>query len=112
MSTRNTKDRLHDILDHIKKLDGFFQNISSLEVFVNSDKDIFAIAMCFVIIGEAAGHLSIKFIKQHQQIPWRNIKDMRNFAVHQYWEIRPEILWNTYYHDIKKLKIDIKNILN
>ena len=42
------------------------------------------------IIGEATAHLSENFRKEHKNIPWREMKDLRNLLIHQYFRIDPE----------------------
>ena len=48
-----------------------------------------------VQIGEYVGRLSDEFRQQHNNIPLKEIKDMRNFAAHQYEHFDFKILWHT-----------------
>ena len=43
--------------------------------------------MCVVQIGELVSHLSPEMCAQNPAIPWRIIKDTRNFYVHAYGSI-------------------------
>jgi len=49
----------------------------------------------FIIIGEAASHLSEDFITRHSGFPWRERRDMRNIAVHEYFGVDNMIVWET-----------------
>lgn len=63
-----------------------------------------AISMCILQIGELVGNLSDEFKTEHNAMPWREIKAMRNIAAHNYGEIDVEILWETAVEDIPELK--------
>lgn len=71
-----------------------------------------ATAMCILQIGELAGVLSEKFKKDHADVPWREIKDMRNMAAHAYGKMSAEILWETITMDIPELKTYCKNLIH
>ena len=43
-----------------------------------------AVAMCLLQIGELAGHLSEEYRNEHPQMPWRQIKALRNIIAHNY----------------------------
>ena len=43
-----------------------------------------AVAMCLLQIGELAGHLSEEYRNEHTQMPWRQIKALRNIIAHNY----------------------------
>jgi len=45
------------------------------------------------IIGEAARRVSPKTCEDNPDIPWRSIIGLRNVLVHEYGEIRYEVLW-------------------
>lgn len=63
-----------------------------------------------ITIGEAAAHIPNEFIQAHAEIPWRLMTDMRNFAVHQYWSVDPDVIWNTSKTDLPVLKQQIRAI--
>ncbi len=63
-----------------------------------------AISMCILQIGELAGNLTEEFRTANNNIPWREIKAMRNIAAHNYGEIDVEILWETAIYDVPDLK--------
>ena len=70
-----------------------------------------ATAMCILQIGELAGVLSEEFKKEHADVPWREIKDMRNMAAHAYGKMSAEILWETITMDIPELKTYCENLI-
>ncbi len=70
-----------------------------------------ACCMCVVQIGELAGQLSEGVRKASSSIPWRIIKDTRNFYVHAYGAIDVPSVWDTLNRDIPALKAACENLL-
>jgi len=62
-----------------------------------------ACCMCVVQIGELVGQLSEDAKERNKQIPWRVIKDTRNFYVHAYGAIDVASVWETLNEDIPAL---------
>lgn len=60
--------------------------------------------MCIVQIGELVSQLSEKIKEKNTSVPWRIIKDTRNFYVHAYGSIDLPSVWNTLNEDIPELK--------
>ena len=59
--------------------------------------------MCVVQIGELVGQLSDETKARNKSIPWRAIKDTRNFYVHAYGSIDLPSVWETITTDIPAL---------
>ena len=55
--------------------------------------------MCVVQIGELVGQLSEEVKRRNTAIPWRIIKDTRNFYVHAYGASDIPSVWDTLEHD-------------
>lgn len=70
-----------------------------------------ACCMCVVQIGELVSQLSDETKAQNKAIPWRIIKDTRNFYVHAYGAIDIPSVWDTLINDISALKIACEAIL-
>jgi uncharacterized protein with HEPN domain len=57
-----------------------------------------AVILNIVIIGEAATKLlqnHSDFLDQHRDLPWRNMKGMRNRVAHGYFDINLDMVWET-----------------
>ena len=105
----NDTTRLLHILEAINNINEFKQNVD-FESFCNNKILKYAIFYNVAVIGEAANKLSKDFIDNHNEIPWRDIINMRHVIIHGYYTIDDEILWETIIHDIPHLKLAIKNI--
>lgn len=54
--------------------------------------------MSLIIIGEAASKIMDgypEFVQAHPEVPWRNMRGMRNRIAHGYFEINLDIVWDT-----------------
>ena len=63
-----------------------------------------------VVIGEAARHVPEEVKADYPEIPWRDISDMRNVLIHEYFGVDPEILWETIHNDLPSLQTFLKSI--
>lgn len=68
--------------------------------------------MCVVQIGELVSQLSEEVKQQNSAIPWRIIKDTRNFYVHAYGSIDISSVWVTLLNDIPALEAACGQILS
>ena len=55
------------------------------------------------IIGEAAGNLPDDITRAMPDVPWAQIKGMRNLMVHQYWEINVKRIWSVVHEHLPQL---------
>ena len=55
-------------------------------------------------IGELFKNLSPDFLRKYPQVPWKNIKGMRDWVAHGYGTINMGEVWNTATHDIQPLR--------
>lgn len=65
-----------------------------------------AVIMNIVIIGEAATKLANDypaFIAQYPDVPWRNMRGMRNRIAHGYFDINIDTVWDTVQLALPKL---------
>lgn len=67
--------------------------------------------MCVVQIGELVSQLSDDVKQKDPAVPWRIIKDTRNFYVHAYGAIDVAGIWDTLGHNISSLKVACEAIL-
>lgn len=55
-------------------------------------------------IGELTTHFTEEFKQVYNEMPWNQIKALRNIVAHNYGKIDKEILWETVINDIPDLK--------
>lgn len=95
----------------IKKIIKYCEEIFETQKYFGNEYNLFrnnfiyknAISMSILQIGELAGHLSEGFKTHHSEIPWRNIKGIRNFMAHEYGNLDTGLVWDTVIEDIPRL---------
>ena len=102
-------DRNFDVLKHMIR---YCEEISETVDRFGNDYALFvrdtiyknAVALCVLQIGELTTKLTQEFKDSHREIPWTQMKAMRNIVAHSYGSIDTEILWETIENDIPSLK--------
>jgi uncharacterized protein with HEPN domain len=67
------------------------------------------------VIGEAVNHINRvapEFIAQHPELPWQDMRDMRNVVIHAYFAVDFQIVWRTVQEDLPKVKQQIDQLLD
>ena len=100
---RDYKDFLLDIFYSIDLIEKFVAGFD-FEKFKQDEKTKDAVIMRIGILGEAVNNLPKKFRKEHKEIPWQDIANMRNKLIHEYFGIDVEVVWETAKEDIPELK--------
>jgi uncharacterized protein with HEPN domain len=54
----------------------------------------YAVVRCIEIIGEAAGKVFREFRNAHPEIPWSDIVGMRHRLIHNYSDVRLDLVWD------------------
>jgi uncharacterized protein with HEPN domain len=111
MSHRLWKYRINDILDSIKKIQSYVEQME-FEDFRRDEKTIDAVIRNFIVIGEAARHVPDDISAKYPNIPWRIMGDMRNFAVHEYWGVEIRTIWKTIQDDLPPLLPNLNKVID
>lgn len=64
------------------------------------------------IIGEALNRIPDKIQEKYPEIPWREIIGMRNFVIHQYFQVAQDIEWDIITNELGDLKENLTKIKN
>ncbi|PIQ97886.1 MAG: hypothetical protein COV67_01880 [Nitrospinae bacterium CG11_big_fil_rev_8_21_14_0_20_56_8] len=109
---RDKKDtvRLKHMLDAAREALAFAREKS--RPTLNTDRMLLlALVKSIEIVGEAASGLSEICRNQYPAIPWRNIINMRHRLIHAYFDINPDVVWNTVAEDLPPLMAELEKIL-
>ena len=93
---------LHHVRDAIEKIEKFLGE-ADYEKFSSNDMMVSAVERELEVIGEAIHALSKEFKNEHPDIPFRDISDMRNFLIHEYFGVNTKVVWDTWKEDIPSL---------
>lgn len=106
MKNRDTQIIFHILLycNKIKKsVEPFMGNLQEMKITkYEMNKDVCAFYL--LQIGELVNVLSEEFKQKHKQIPWREIKGMRNVIAHHYGVADTTVIIETIDEDIPKLE--------
>ena len=79
--------------------------------FISDRRTVDAVIRNLIIIGEAASHIPEDIFLKYPEIPWYEMRGMRNFVVHEYFVVSDKILWDTIRLDLKGLPETLKRII-
>ena len=110
MLTVKEKGLLLYIIDHCNRIEEKTKGVSEEEFFNNEDIEEI---VCFNLlqIGELANKFTTDFLKKYHDVPWEEMRGLRNRIVHGYGSITIERVWATANKDIKPLKEYCESIL-
>ncbi len=107
---RDPKIYIHDIVTAIEKIQRYTSKMT-FEAFEEDEKTIDAVLRNFEVIGEACRHVPDELKSKFSEIPWNEMKSMRNFLIHEYFGIGLDIIWKTIEEDLPRLQSQIQSIL-
>jgi uncharacterized protein with HEPN domain len=101
---------LNDVLDAIKRIETYVQGVSK-DTFFNHLMMQDAVMHQIEIIGEASNHISDSFQEEHPELPWMQMRAIRNKIVHDYRGVELDILWDTVKNNLPDLKVYVQRLL-
>jgi len=109
----NQRDRLvlGKVITFCKRIADNLHQCSDYDMFEKNYMCQDACCMCIVQIGELVAVLSEETKATCTNVPWRLIKDARNFYVHNYGAIALDRLWGTLNEDVPLLCTECKKML-
>jgi uncharacterized protein with HEPN domain len=102
--------RLQHMLDAAQEAITFANGLDQ-KGFVNDRMRLLSVVKSIEIIGEAATKVSPTLKQQANQIPWDDIKGMRNRLIHAYFDINMDVVWQTVKTDLPALIPQLKKLL-
>lgn len=92
MSPRSWKIRVHDMLKAIDEASAIAKHTDVIE-FKNDRAAVLAILACIQILGEASNHIPNDIKEKYTEVPWNEIRGMRNRIAHEYFEVDENLVW-------------------
>lgn len=71
---------------------------------------LYALVRGLEVLGEAANGISEAMKAEHPEVPWRLIISTRNRLIHGYFDVDPQIVWNTVSQEIPALLEQLRAI--
>lgn len=111
-----TDNRLFNYLDHMRQAAadacGFVEGMSRAE-FLQDKRTQQAVVLSLIVLGEAATKVMDRheaFAVANGQIPWRNMRGMRNRIAHGYFDIDLEVVWDTVQTALPTLRLQLATL--
>ncbi len=110
MPPREWRLRIEDIIDAATRAQRYGRN-GPRSVRRRRPHTLDAVSRCFGIIGEAVMHVPKDVIAAHPEIPWAEMRAMRNIVVHEYFGVTNETLWKTAREDLPAIIDPLRKLL-
>ena len=104
------KVRLEHIVQAIERIKRY-TNGKRFDDLVEDDMMYYAVVKNIEIIGEAANLLTNEFKSEHPDTQWKLITGMRNYIVHEYFQVDNTVIWDVIQNDLPNLETQIKDYL-
>jgi len=90
---------------------GYVQGLT-FEQFAADPRTVDAVSYAIVVIGEAATALKDAGPKLAPEMPWSDIRGMRNQVAHEYFGVDVKVLWETVRVDLPPLVAAMKAVVS
>ena len=105
-------DILKHMLSYCREIDSTVIRFGDSLELLRADLDYRkSIAMSVLQIGELSTHLSEEFRSEHPDVPWKDIRGMRNVVAHHYGKMDETVLFEIVHQDIPELESFLKSLL-
>lgn len=111
MPSRDWQNRVKDVLAAISEIREFTSGITFNE-FQSDRKTIRAVLYNLAIIGEAVRGIPAELEASHPEIPWNDVRGMRNIVIHEYFQVNLSIIWQTIQEDLVSLELSLRQLIN
>lgn len=102
---------LEQMVQAIERIEHYVAGLTRQD-FIQDGKTLDAVVRNLEIVGEATRHIPNKIRKRNSAIPWTALRHMRNFLAHEYFDVDPNIVWETVARDLQRLKKSLEHLLS
>jgi len=110
MSKRDWKILFEDVIESIKKIEDYTNNLSYSD-FESNNLITDAVVRNIEIIGEASKNIPNDIQNLFKDIPWQKLRGIRNRIVHDYFDVDRTIIWHIVTNELSPLKSNLLNHL-
>ena len=97
---------IDQIKDCIRKIESYTNGFNK-DQFLKDEKTQSAVILQLTLIGEVSKKVSDK-TKSIINVPWKNIIGFRDRAIHDYFQVNLNVVWDTLIGDVPILKQEIQ----
>jgi uncharacterized protein with HEPN domain len=96
----------------MRKIRAYTADFRTFEDFDRDELVKDAVIRNFEIMGESVKHIPFNFQRKHRQLPWNHIIALRNFIVHEFFDVDDEVLWEIIQTDLSRNITDLEEIVS
>ncbi|MBQ4483440.1 MAG: DUF86 domain-containing protein [Prevotella sp.] len=104
------RERLEHILAAIDRVARYTAG-KNYDDLVADDMMYYAVVKNIEIIGEAANMLTSEYQSTHPETPWKKVKGMRNYIVHEYFQVDDIVVWDVVTNSLPELREQVVHYL-
>ena len=108
------EDYLEHIADAIERAMRYIAGLEDLAALERDEKAQDAVVRTLTVIGEAAVRIhreAPQFVAEHPELPWSQMRGIRNKVVHDYFDVAWDVVWDTVKQDLPPLLDQIRALL-
>ena len=110
MPERDWRLRIHDMLECIAKIERYTTDLD-LATFEQDERTIDAVLRNLEVIGEASVRIPERIRTDNPDMPWRQMRAIRNVVAHEYFGVNLPIIWETVTRRLPELKPALQALL-
>ncbi|MCX6718821.1 MAG: DUF86 domain-containing protein [Candidatus Taylorbacteria bacterium] len=105
---KDEKIYIEQMLDSVAKIEAFISGMDKAD-FLKDPKTQSAVIMQLTVIGELVKKISLQ-TKESSDLPWKEIAGFRDKAIHEYFGMDLDVVWDTVIMDIPILKTELTKL--
>jgi len=108
------EDYLEHIADAIERAMRYIGGLADLAALEQDERAQDAVVRTITVIGEAAVRIqkeAPEFVAAHPELPWSQMRGIRNKVVHDYFDVAWDVVWDTVKQDLPPLLKQIESLL-
>lgn len=109
MPPREWRVRVNDIVEAAERALGYVQGLT-FDQFASDPRTVDAVSYAIVVIGEAAKAIPETVTRAAPEIPWADVRGMRNRIAHEYFGVDVKVLWQTVRDDLPPLLATLRTL--
>lgn len=107
---RRWRFRLRHIIEAVERIQRYVEGMS-LEEFLADSKTADAVLRNLEVIGEAARLVPEEITARYHQVPWSDMRAMRNVVAHEYDRVNLPTIWDAIQQDLPPLVPLLRQVL-
>ena len=98
-----------DILDRIRRIESYTE--VGRDAFMETELRQDGVIRSFEVIGEVVKRLDPTLIARYPQVTWSDFAGFRDILIHQYHNVRLDLVWDFAQEDLPALKGAVETLL-